>query len=141
VDDYGHHPTEILATLAAARQWLGKTGRTHVIFQPHRYTRTYLLMDEFVTAFPDADSLLVLDIYAASEQPIAGVSGLTLAQKIRCRNGHPAEFAASFAAAVDAVAERVQPGDMVLTLGAGTIWQLGTQILAKLREREQAVGV
>ena len=70
-------------------------------------------------AFPDADRLLVLDIYAASEQPIAGVSGLTLAQKIRCRNGHPAEFAASFAAAVEAVVEQAQPGDVVLTLGAG----------------------
>ncbi|MGA3126330.1 MAG: UDP-N-acetylmuramate--L-alanine ligase [Candidatus Korobacteraceae bacterium] len=140
VDDYGHHPTEILATLAAARQWLGGTGRIHVIFQPHRYTRTYLLMDEFVSAFPDADRLLVLDIYAASEQPIAGVSGLTLAQKICCRSGHPAEFAAGFAAAVEAVIEQVQPGDMVLTLGAGSVSQLGAQILEMLRAREQAVG-
>jgi len=140
VDDYGHHPTEILATLAAARQWLGKTGRIHVVFQPHRYSRTYLLMDEFVSAFPDADRLLVLDIYAASEQPIAGVSGLTLAQKIRCRNGHPAEFAASFAAAVEAVVEQAQSGDMVLTLGAGSVSQLGVQILEKLRVREQAAG-
>jgi len=140
VDDYGHHPTEILATLAAARQWLGGSGRIHVVFQPHRYTRTYLLMDEFVSAFPDADRLLVLDIYAASEQPIAGVSGLNLAQKIRCRNGHPAEFAASFAAAVEAVVEQAQPGDVVLTLGAGTVSQLGPQILEKLRAREQAAG-
>lgn len=153
VDDYGHHPTEILATLAAARQWLGgaerssergspehSPGRIHVVFQPHRYTRTYLLMDEFVSAFPDADRLLVLDIYAASEQPIAGVSGLSLAQKIRCRNGHPAEFAASFAAAVEAVVEQAQPGDVVLTLGAGTVSQLGAQILEKLRAREQSVG-
>jgi len=138
VDDYGHHPTEILATLSAARQWLGPQGRIHVIFQPHRYTRTYLLMNEFISAFPDADRLLVLDIYAASEQPIAGVSGLTLAQKIHCRNNHPAEFAASFAAAVDAVIEQAQPGDMVLTLGAGTVSQLGTQILEKLRAREHA---
>ncbi len=97
-------------------------------------------MDEFVSAFPDADRLLVLDIYAASEQPIAGVSGLTLAQKIRCRNGQPAEFAASFAAAVEAVVEQVQPGDVVLTLGAGTVSQLGPQILEKLRAREQAAG-
>jgi UDP-N-acetylmuramate--alanine ligase len=141
VDDYGHHPTEILATLAAARQWLGTKGRIHVIFQPHRYTRTYLMKDEFVSAFPDADRLLVLDIYAASEQPIAGVSGLTLAQTIRCRNGHPAEFAASFAAAVDAVIEQVQPGDLVLTLGAGTVSQLGPQILEKLRAREAVVKV
>ena len=81
VDDYGHHPTEILATLAAARQWMGGTGRIHVIFQPHRYTRTYLLMDEFAVAFPEADRLLVLDIYAASEQPIAGVSGLGLSRR------------------------------------------------------------
>jgi UDP-N-acetylmuramate--alanine ligase len=138
VDDYGHHPTEILATLSAARQWLGPQGRIHVIFQPHRYTRTYLLMNEFISAFPDADRLLVLDIYAASEQPIAGVSGLTLAQKIHCRNNHPAEFAASFAAAVDAVIEQAQPGDMVLTLGAGTVSQLGPQILEKLRAREHA---
>jgi UDP-N-acetylmuramate--alanine ligase len=141
VDDYGHHPTEILATLAAARQWIGGTGRIHVIFQPHRYTRTYLLMDEFVSAFPDADRLLVLDVYAASEQPIAGVSGLSLAQKIHCRNDHPAEFAASFAAAVDAVVEQVQPGDVVLTLGAGTVSQLGPMVLEKLTAREQAVGV
>jgi UDP-N-acetylmuramate--alanine ligase len=140
VDDYGHHPTEILATLAAARQWLGPEGRIHVIFQPHRYTRTYLLMDEFVSAFPEADRLLVLDIYAASEQPIAGVSGLALARMIRCKNGHPAEFAASFAAAVDAVVEQVQPGDVVLTLGAGTVSQLGPQILEKLERREQATG-
>jgi UDP-N-acetylmuramate--alanine ligase len=140
VDDYGHHPTEILATLAAARQWLGGTGRIHVVFQPHRYTRTYLLMDEFVLAFPDADRLLVLDIYAASEQPIAGVTGLTLAQKIRCRSGHPAEFAAGFAAAVEAVIAQVQPGDMVLTLGAGSVSQLGAQILEMLRAREQAAG-
>ncbi len=136
VDDYGHHPTEILATLAAARQWMGGSGRIHVIFQPHRFTRTYLLMEEFAQAFPEADRLLVLDIYAASEQPIAGVSGLGLSRKIFCRNGFPAEFAASFAAAVEAVVEQTRPGDMVLTLGAGTVSQLGTQILEKLGARE-----
>jgi UDP-N-acetylmuramate--alanine ligase len=141
VDDYGHHPTEILATLAAARQWLGAEGRIHVVFQPHRYTRTYLLMDEFVSAFPDADRLLVLDIYAASEQPIAGVSGLTLAQKIHCRDGHAAEFAASFDAAVDAAVEQARPGDVVVTLGAGSVSQLGPRILEKLRTREQAAKV
>jgi UDP-N-acetylmuramate--alanine ligase len=140
VDDYGHHPTEILATLAAARQWMGGPGRIHVIFQPHRYTRTYLLMDEFTGAFPEADRLLVLDIYAASEQPIVGVSGLGLSRKIFCRNGYPAEFAASFAAAVEAVVEQARPGDMVLTLGAGTVSQLGAQILEKLGAREQVAG-
>jgi UDP-N-acetylmuramate--alanine ligase len=140
VDDYGHHPTEILATLAAARQWLGSSGKIHVIFQPHRYTRTYLLMNEFITAFPDADRLLVLDIYAASEQPIAGVSGLTLAQKIHCHDGHAAEFAASFDAAIDAVVEQVEAGDMVLTLGAGSVSQLGPRILERLNARGLAAG-
>ena len=138
VDDYGHHPTEIRATLEAARQWMGGKGRLHVLFQPHRYSRTYLLMDEFAEAFPEADRLLVLDIYAASEQPIAGVSGLALSRKISCRNGYPAEFAASFAAAVEAVAEQAQPGDVVLTLGAGSVSQLAPQILEKLAAREQS---
>jgi len=140
VDDYGHHPTEIRATLAAARQWMGGEGRIHVIFQPHRYSRTYLLMDEFAAAFPEADRLLVLDIYAASEQPIAGVSGLALSRKIACRNGSSAEFAASFAAAVEAVMEQARPGDLVLTLGAGSVSQLAAQILERLTEREQAAG-
>jgi UDP-N-acetylmuramate--alanine ligase len=139
VDDYGHHPTEIAATLAAARQWLGAEGKIHVVFQPHRYTRTYLLMDEFAAAFPDADRLLVLDIYAASEQPIAGVTGLALSKKILCRADRPAEFAASFDAAIDAVCEQARPGDMILTLGAGSVSQLGPRILEKLRSTQSAV--
>jgi UDP-N-acetylmuramate--alanine ligase len=141
VDDYGHHPTEIRATLAAARQWIGEERRVHVVFQPHRYTRTYLLMDEFAEAFPEADRLLVLDIYPASEQPIAGVTGLALSRRISCRNGYPAEFASSFPAAVEAVVELVHPGDMVLTLGAGSVSQLGAQILKKLADREQPAGL
>jgi len=140
VDDYGHHPTEIRATLAAARQWMGGEGRIHVIFQPHRYSRTYLLMDEFAAAFPEADRLLVLDIYAASEHPIAGVSGLALSRKITCRNGSSAEFAASFAAAVESVVEQAHPGDLVLTLGAGSVSQLAAQILERLTAREKAAG-
>jgi len=138
VDDYGHHPTEIRATLASARHWLGPGNRVHVIFQPHRYTRTYLLMEEFAAAFPDADRLLVLDIYAASEQPIAGVSALTLASRIRCAGERPAEFAASFQAAVDAVVQEAQPGDLILTLGAGNVSQLGPQIVERLKARATA---
>jgi len=80
----------------------------------------------------------VLDIYAASEQPIAGVSGLTLAQRVRCRNERPAEFAAGFDAAIDAVLEQARPGDLVLTLGAGSVWQLGPKIVEKLRVVETA---
>ena len=80
IDDYGHHPTEIRATLAAARQC--GFGKIHVIFQPHRYTRTRDLMDEFAGAFEDADSVAVLDIYAASEVPIEGITGEALARRI-----------------------------------------------------------
>jgi UDP-N-acetylmuramate--alanine ligase len=137
IDDYGHHPTEIRATLAAAKQC--GFGRIHVIFQPHRYTRTRDLMEQFASSFGDADSLLVLDIYAASEQPIEGISGEALARTIREKSGRDAEYAASFADAMNAVADRVQAGDMILTLGAGSVSQLGPMILEKLGERVAAV--
>jgi UDP-N-acetylmuramate--alanine ligase len=133
IDDYGHHPTEIRATLAAARQCGFRT--VHVIFQPHRYTRTRDLMEEFTTAFADADSLFVLDIYAASEQPIDGITGGALAHAIREKSGRRAEYAASFADAVSAVAAVAEDGDMVLTLGAGNVSQLGPALLERLKER------
>jgi UDP-N-acetylmuramate--alanine ligase len=130
IDDYGHHPTEIKATLAAARSC--GFGKVHVIFQPHRYTRTRDLMEEFTTAFGDADSLLVLDIYAASEKPIEGVSGEALARAIREKGGRDSQYARSFAEAVNAAGERAKDGDMILTLGAGSVSQLGPMILEKL---------
>ena len=134
IDDYGHHPTEIRATLSAARQYAGP-GKVHVIFQPHRYTRTHLLMDEFSKAFTDADSVTVLDIYAASEKPIDGVSGLALSKKIRGRNGCAAEFSESFDAALGTVAAKAMQGDVVLTLGAGSVSQLGPQLVERLRSK------
>jgi UDP-N-acetylmuramate--alanine ligase len=134
VDDYGHHPTEIRATLAAARQCGYK--RVHVIFQPHRYTRTRDLGDEFATAFGDADTLLVLDIYAASEEPIEGVSGERLAQRIVEAGQKSAEYAASFEAAVARIATLAQSGDMVLTLGAGNVSQVGAMLLHRMIVRE-----
>jgi UDP-N-acetylmuramate--alanine ligase len=134
IDDYGHHPTEIKATLAAARQC--GFGKIHVIFQPHRYTRTRDLMDEFTTAFADADSLFVLDIYAASEKPIEGITGEILAQRIREKGGKQAQYASSFADAVNAAAMAASDGDMILTLGAGSVSQFGPMILDKLKERE-----
>src|SRR5205807_3140042 len=94
IDDYGHHPTEIKATLAAARQCGFR--KFHVIFQPHRYTRTRDLIDDFATAFGDADSLFILDIYAASENAIDGISGEALAQTIREKGGRDAQYANSF---------------------------------------------
>jgi UDP-N-acetylmuramate--alanine ligase len=136
IDDYGHHPTEIRATLAAARQCGFK--RVHVIFQPHRYTRTRDLLQEFATAFADADSILVLDIYAASEAPIPGVTGESVVAAIHKAGGKEARHVSSFAEAVQEAAALAASGDMVLTLGAGNVSQLGPQVLERLKAREKA---
>ncbi len=130
IDDYGHHPTEIRATLAAARQCGFR--RVHVIFQPHRFTRTRDLMDEFATAFGDADTLCLLDIYPASEKPIEGITAQALAGRIAGAGKQGVGYAASFTDAVAKLAALAQPGDMVLTLGAGSVSQLGPMILAAL---------
>lgn len=134
IDDYGHHPTEIRATLAAARQCGFR--RIHVIFQPHRYTRTRDLMDEFATVFEDADSLIILDVYPASEPPIEGVTGEALAQKIIEAGKRNATYASSFAAAAKSVCEIAEQGDMILTLGAGSVSQLGPMIVERLQGAE-----
>jgi UDP-N-acetylmuramate--alanine ligase len=131
IDDYGHHPTEIKATLAAARQCGFR--KIHVIFQPHRYTRTQELMDEFAVAFHDADTLCVLDIYAASERPIEGITGETLAERIRTLGGRDASYVSSFSKAVEQVSARAEDGDMILTLGAGSVSQLGPLILHRIQ--------
>lgn len=144
IDDYGHHPTEIRATLAAARQCGYR--KIHVIFQPHRYTRTRDLMDEFATAFSDADSLIVLDIYPANEQPIEGITGEALARSIAEKNtGAPSfpdvgkardfvRYVGSFEEAIAAATTQARDGDMILTLGAGSVWQLGPIMLEKLQQ-------
>jgi UDP-N-acetylmuramate--alanine ligase len=133
IDDYGHHPTEIKATLAAARQC--GFHKIHVIFQPHRFTRTRDLLEEFTTAFGDADSLYVLDIYAASEKPIEGITGETLAQQIREKGGRSVQYASSVADAVASAVAAARDGDMILTLGAGSVSQFGPMTLEKLNER------
>ena len=127
VDDYGHHPTEIRASLAAARECGHR--RIHVVFQPHRYSRTRDLLEEFRGAFTDADTVIVLPIYAASEDPIPGVTAERLAQRIE---GPQVQFAPDFASAVAAVAAQAKEGDLILTLGAGNVSQLAPQILAAL---------
>ena len=127
VDDYGHHPTEIRATLAAAREYC--KGRIHVVFQPHRYTRTRDLLDEFGGAFDDADTVEVLPIYAASEEALPGITAELLTSKITSTHAH---FAADFAKAVAAVVGSAREGDVIMTLGAGSVSQLGPQILAAL---------
>jgi len=133
VDDYGHHPSEILATLRAARD-AGYT-RVHVLFQPHRYTRTRDLQAEFAHAFADADRVQVLDIYAASEVPIPGVDAKALVEAIR-RTGTVGEggvhYAESMAAGVAALAQVAREGDVILTLGAGNVSQAGAMLLEAL---------
>ena len=123
VDDYGHHPTEIKATLDGARQC--GFARIHVLFQPHRYSRTYHLMDEFARAFNQADTLFVMDIYAASEKPIEGVTAEALVERIRQFGHRGAEYVGTMDRGIDALLRVAQPGDAVLTLGAGSITQAG----------------
>ncbi len=136
VDDYGHHPTEIRATLAAARECGYK--RIHVVFQPHRYTRTLDLLDQFGGAFGDADTVTVLPIYAASEEPIPGVTAEALAARIE---GPQTLYASDFAAAVAGVVSSASEGDLILTLGAGSVSQLAPQILIALEaDWKAAVG-
>ncbi|WP_080888537.1 UDP-N-acetylmuramate--L-alanine ligase [Nitrospira japonica] len=131
VDDYGHHPTEIKATLAAAKQgWTDR--RLIVLFQPHRYTRTRDLLEDFSRAFTDADRVFLTDIYAASEQPIPGVSGARLAEAIRATGHQSVTFVERKEDLVDQVFPEIKPGDLVLTLGAGDIWKSGPALLARL---------
>jgi UDP-N-acetylmuramate--alanine ligase len=132
VDDYGHHPTEIRATLAGARV----CGFRHilVLFQPHRYTRTLHLMDEFAGSFHQADQVFLLDIYAASEKPIDGVSSQALAERIRQFGHRGVEYEGTLERGVEAVVAAGRPGDLILTLGAGSVYQAGEQILSRLRE-------
>lgn len=124
IDDYGHHPTEIAATLAAAR--LFKPRRLVAIFQPHRYSRTKLLAREFGAAFRQADHVYVMDIYAAGEKPLAGVTSRMILDSLR----RSRVSCAPYAAAVDMVRE-LKPGDLVVTLGAGDVWKAGEDLLRR----------
>jgi UDP-N-acetylmuramate--alanine ligase len=140
VDDYGHHPTEILATLAAAKNSAGGR-RTVVIFQPHRYTRTQDLFDEFALAFNNADLLFVLDIYAASEQAIEGVTAAVLTENIK-RFGHKnAVYIGDIETAVAKVVPLLKEGDLVITLGAGTITRLSDEIVMEISKERSEVAV
>ncbi len=134
LDDYGHHPTEVATTLAAASSRWGR--RLVVLFQPHRYTRTQKLADEFGHAFFDAEVLIVTGVYAASEPPIEGVTGGLIADAAM-RFGHRnASYIEDQDALLEHVLDTVRPGDVVVTLGAGDIYKLGERLLERLRERE-----
>lgn len=130
VDDYGHHPAEVRATLAGAKAAFGR--RLIVAFQPHRFSRTRDLRDEFVAAFGDAAVLLVTGIYSAGEKPLPGVTGEGLARDIR-NGGHPdVTYVDRRSDLASAIRSRVQPGDLVLTLGAGDITQTGPEVVREL---------
>ena len=132
VDDYGHHPTEIRATLAAA-QMGGR--RIVVLFQPHRYTRTAALHEEFARSFYDADTVLLCDIYAASEDPIPGISSERLAEEIEKFGHRKVRYIGGVEQGAAALAQAVQPGDLVLTLGAGNVWRAGEELLEAMTNR------
>jgi UDP-N-acetylmuramate--alanine ligase len=128
VDDYGHHPTEIAATLGAARN----TGdrRIVAVFQPHRFSRTSALEEEFSRAFYHADSVIVLPIYAAGEEPIEGINAERLVDKIKQHGHRDATYAPDFVTALDILEAEVRENDLLITLGAGDVWKIGEQFLA-----------
>ena len=135
IDDYGHHPAEIRAVLQAARQIA--TRRVAILFQPHRYTRTKALFESFLTCFHDADLLYIMDIYPASEPPIEGISGRALSDGIRSRGHKTVRFLADREAIPREIAGDLEPGDMLITLGAGDVTRMGPEILNELRKKEE----
>ncbi len=140
VDDYAHHPTEIVATLKAARAcWPER--RLVVLFEPHRYTRTQALMDDFTTAFGEADELWLTEIYPASETPIVGVSGKRLARNMRNKRGVTVHYIESCGDLPHAIMSSLQEGDVVMTLGAGAIGHMGPRILDMLKTKESVVAL
>ncbi len=135
-DDYGHHPQEIKVTLRAVREaW--PENRLVVLFQPHRYTRTHHLEEAFHTAFYDADRVLVAPIYAAGEAPIDGVSSAKLAEGIRAHGHKNCEATGGLEEAVNRLFEEARSGDIVLTLGAGDVWKVSRELIAKLEARDE----
>ena len=136
VDDYGHHPTEIRETLAAARQvW---KDRIIVVFQPHRYTRTQKLFNEFLAAFSDADYLIVTDIYAASEKPIEGVSAANLCEGIRAHGHQNVIYLSGFDEMTDHLLAMAKPSDVIITQGAGSVWKIGEEFLKRAGKKNKS---
>ncbi|OQY25385.1 MAG: UDP-N-acetylmuramate--L-alanine ligase [Desulfobacteraceae bacterium 4572_35.2] len=130
VDDYGHHPTEITSTLAAARN--GWDRRIVAVFQPHRYSRTKALFDDFVTAFFQADCLIVMDVYAAGEEKIAGIDSQVLVQAISEHGHRNVHYCGEAQQVLEQLNKELTTGDMVITFGAGSVWQVGEQLIETL---------
>jgi UDP-N-acetylmuramate--alanine ligase len=137
VDDYGHHPVEVTVTLETLRTVAG-ARRTLVLFQPHRYTRTRDLWDDFCRSFHLADCLLVTDIYAASESPLDGVTAQALAEAIAARGHRQVRYVGDLDAATKALAREARNGDVVLTLGAGSVWHAGEALLESRARKKKA---
>jgi UDP-N-acetylmuramate--alanine ligase len=132
VDDYGHHPAEVKAVLSGAREAFGR--RVVCVFQPHRYSRTRDLFAEFTTAFNDADVLLLSEIYAAGEEALPGVAGEALAEAVRAHGHKDVTFVGERSRLAGAVRDRVRPGDIVITLGAGDVTAVGPELLGMLAQ-------
>ncbi|MGO8791827.1 MAG: UDP-N-acetylmuramate--L-alanine ligase [Terriglobia bacterium] len=138
VDDYGHHPTEIRATLDAAR--LREAKRVIAIFQPHRYTRTKFLLDELAGCFAGCDRVYVLDIYAASEPPIPGVTSERLVARMHELGVNGARYAPSEDRVLEELLNDARPGDLIITIGAGSVWRIGEALAKALKSRDTAYG-
>lgn len=139
VDDYGHHPTELAATLQTARSL--KPSRLVVLFQPHRYTRTQALADDFGKVLQAADLVFITDVYPASEQPIPGITGQTLVDAMKEHGSIPAKFLPDMATAHHQVGNSLEPGDLLITLGAGNVHEIGTRIAADLKILDEMRGL
>ncbi|MDP2157299.1 MAG: cyanophycin synthetase, partial [Nitrospirota bacterium] len=134
-DDYGHHPTEVHATLSAAKEnmkHLSNAGRLFVVFQPHRYTRTADLMDEFAGSFLGVDALILLDIYPASEKPIPGITSELLAEKMKQKGQKNVTCFRDREEATNHLVVQLKKGDVLLTLGAGDVWKMGESVVERL---------
>ena len=138
IDDYGHHPTEIRATLEAAR--LRGARRIRAIFQPHRYTRTKFLMDEFAQCFGLCDRTYVLDIYPASEPPIPGITSQRLVERMAKLGYSRARYASSESGVIEEILADIRPGDLVLTIGAGTVWKIAETLARAINDRVERPG-
>ncbi len=139
VDDYGHHPSELAATLQTARSL--KPSRIVVLFQPHRYTRTQALADDFGRVLQAADMVFVTDVYPASEKPIEGISGQTIVDAMQRHGDIPAKYLPGLATAHHAVGNALRPGDLLITLGAGNVHEAGTRIARDLKILEEMRGL
>lgn len=133
MDDYGHHPAEVRATLRAAKDGWGER-RLVVVFQPHRYSRTQYLLRDFFSAFNEADVLITTGIYPAGEAPIPGVSGRQIYEGVKTHGHRDVSYVEDVSDVLPLLEERLRPGDLLLTLGAGDVWKVGEALIASMGE-------